>query len=67
MREVVSKGLRLIYCDETVFTKRTYTTKDYAGNHLIIKVDEAKIYALYVCALAAVSSESPIELVRTLT
>ena len=67
MREVISKGLRIIYCDETVFTKRTYATKDYAGKHQIIEVDEAKIYAPYVCALAAVSAESPIELVRTFT
>ena len=65
--EVIRKGRRIIYCDETVFTKRTYATKDYAGKHQIIEVDEAKIYAPYVCALAAVSAESPIELVRTFT
>jgi hypothetical protein len=27
-----SKGLRIIYLDETVFTKWTYQTRDYAAN-----------------------------------
>jgi len=32
LRDAKSKGLRIIYLDETVFTKRTYQTRDYAAN-----------------------------------
>ena len=32
LRDAKSKGLRIIYLDETVFTKWTYQTRDYAAN-----------------------------------
>ena len=32
LRDAKSKGLRIIYLDEIVFTKWTYQTRDYAAN-----------------------------------
>ena len=29
----MSKGQRILYLDETVFTKRTYQTRDYGAKH----------------------------------
>lgn len=48
-----------------MFTKRTYATHDYGLKHKIVEVDEAAVYTAYVAALAAVSEDSGIELLRT--
>jgi len=32
LRDAKLKGLKIVYLDETVFTKWTYQTRDYAAN-----------------------------------
>lgn len=65
VKEALRTGLPIVYCDETMFTKRTYATHDYGLKHKIVEVDEAAVYTSYVAALAAVSAEKGLELLRT--
>jgi hypothetical protein len=58
-------GMKIIYLDETMFTSRTYATHDYGLKHQCIEVDEQDVYISYVCAIAAISAEKGIEMIKT--
>ena len=58
-------GTPIVYIDEVIFSKQTYTKQDYGARHKIIEVDEAKVYCSYVAACAAVSTDGGLDLLCT--
>jgi hypothetical protein len=57
--------MKIIYLDETMFTKQTYATHDFGSKHHIVEVDEADVYMGYVCTIAAISGEKGVEHMKT--
>ena len=56
--------IKIIYIDETCFTKRTIKTHAYAGKGQNITADESRIYSRPTYVIAGVSQERGVELVK---
>jgi len=57
--------MKIIYLDETMFTKQTYATHSYGSRRHIVEVNEADVCMGYVWAIAAILSEKGIEHITT--
>ena len=54
---------KIIYLDETCFTKRSIQTATYSAPYQNIKLQERDIYSTPVYVIAAISKEKGVELV----
>ena len=65
IESALARGNSIIYCDETMFTKRAYASHDYGAKYKVNEVAEEAVYIPYVCSIAAILAEWGIDLVKT--
>lgn len=65
LEAAIKRGLPIVYCDETMFTKRTYASHDFGPKYVVNEVCEEAVYIGYVSAIAAVSADRGVDLVKT--
>ena len=63
----IKEKLEVVYCDETIFTRHTYNTSEFAPKYHSYKVSQKDIYIDHVWAVAFVSAERGLVHVETYT
>ena len=63
--DCLNDRLEVVYCDETIFTRHTYITSEFAPKHVAYKVTQGDIYIDHVWAVAFVSAERGLIHVQT--
>ena len=55
---------KIIYLDETVFSKLSLLNKEWSPKNCNLFVDSRQVYTGYRCAIASISEEKGVELVH---
>lgn len=61
MHTAEAENRKIIYVDETMFTKKTWLDKGYSHRNTNLAVNEDDVYTSYTAVLAAVSEEKGVE------
>lgn len=57
IESALARGNPIIYCDETMFTKRAYASHDFGAKYKVNEVVEEAVFISYSSAIAAISAE----------
>ena len=61
---VKDQNKKIIYLDETVFSKLSLLNKEWSPKNCNLFVDSRQVYTGYRCAMASISEEKGVELVH---
>ena len=67
LQKVISakdKNKKIIYLDETVFSKLSLLNKEWRPKNCNLFVDYRQVYTVYRCAIASISEEKGVELIH---
>ena len=67
LQKVISakdQNKKIIYLDETVFSKLSLLNKEWSPKNCNLFVDSRQVYTGYRCAIASISEEKGVELVH---
>ena len=67
VNSVKDQNRKIIYLDETVFSKLSLMNKEWSPKNSNLFVDSRQVYTGYRCAIASMSAEKGIELLHIQT